>query len=159
MTWTLYMGFRFIQVSPLIASLRIFVAMLHPHYIVILHLAWISWTEMIICIIGRNSFVTIATFYLVCLLAWLVFTSVSIEAERYNPCFFSPRARHFIFKQWHVKLGIKLQENNASLLASACRTSLSPFGFFGILIKASFFWTKLHRMHIPVSLFFYCWEF
>lgn len=34
------------------------------------------------------------------------------------------RARHFIFKQWRVKLGIKLRENSASLLASAA-TSLN----------------------------------
>lgn len=80
-------------------------------------------------------------------LARLVFTSVSIEAERYGPRFFSPRARHFIFKQWRVKLGIKLQENYASLLTSAstslnfsfcARRALSPPAFFGTFVKASF---------------------
>lgn len=103
---------------------------------------------VIICIIGRNSsFITIATFYLAGSLARLVFTSVSIEAERYGPRFFSPRARHFIFKQWRVKLGIKLQENYASFLTSAstslnfsfyARRALSPPAFFGTFVKASF---------------------
>lgn len=60
----------------------------YPRYIVILHLARTSGTGVIICIIGRNSsLVTIATFYLAGSLTRLVFTSVSIEAERYSPRF------------------------------------------------------------------------